>query len=72
MAVVGAIATGVGVLGWIIFIGGAIVWIRAHQAGLPATEAVAVTPKPVLLTTGAEAAAIAALSRGERIRDGHA
>ncbi len=53
MTVVGAVATGVGVLGWITFVGGSIIWVRAEQASLPATEAVAVTPRPVLLGIGA-------------------
>jgi hypothetical protein len=60
MTVAGAVATGVGVLGWITFLGGALLWIRADQAHLPATEAVAVTPRPVLVTEGAELAALAA------------
>jgi hypothetical protein len=54
------LATGVGLLAWITFLGGAIIWIRAEKASLPASEVVAVTPKPVLLSLGAEFAALAA------------
>jgi hypothetical protein len=61
LTVVGAIGTGVGVLGWVTFLGGSILWIKAAESGLPATEAVAVTPKTVLLTQGAEVAALAVM-----------
>lgn len=49
-----AFGTGIGVLGFVVFFGAAILWIRYDRAGLPADEAVAVVPKPALLTTGAE------------------
>jgi hypothetical protein len=49
----GAVAAGIGVLGFVTFFGGAILWIRFDQAELPANEAVAVVPREVLLTTGA-------------------
>jgi hypothetical protein len=47
------VATGIGVLGFVTFFGGAILWIRAREAGLPGNEVVAVVPKGVLVTTGA-------------------
>jgi hypothetical protein len=46
-------ATGIGILGFVTFFGGALLWVRADQAGIPANEAVAVIPKGVLVTTGA-------------------
>jgi hypothetical protein len=51
--VLGVVAAGIGVLGFVTFFGGAILWIRFDQAELPANEAVAVVPREVLLTTGA-------------------
>jgi hypothetical protein len=51
--VLGVVAAGIGVLGFVTFFGGAILWIRFDQAQLPANEAVAVVPREVLLTTGA-------------------
>jgi hypothetical protein len=59
LTVLGAIGTGVGVVGWVTFLGGAILWIKAEQAGLPAAETVALIPTSVLLTQGAEVAALA-------------
>jgi hypothetical protein len=49
-----AVATAIGTLGWVAFIGGAIVWISFSRAHLPAAEAVARVPSPVLVATGAE------------------
>jgi hypothetical protein len=54
LAVLAAVGTGVGVLGWVAFVGGAILWVRAHEAGLPPAQSVAVTPRAVLLAVGAE------------------
>ena len=53
LKVLGTVGTGIGILGFVTFFGGAILWIRAQEADLPANEAVAVVPKAVLLTTGA-------------------
>jgi hypothetical protein len=47
------VATGIGVVGFVTFFGGAILWVRAREAGLPANDSVAVIPKGVLVTTGA-------------------
>lgn len=58
------VATAIGTLGWVAFIGGAIMWISFSRAHLPAAEAVAKVPTPVLVATGAEFivwAAVAAL-----------
>jgi len=52
--VLGAIGTGIGILGFVTFFGGAILWVRADKAELPATEAVAVIPRSVLISTGAQ------------------
>jgi ABC-type multidrug transport system fused ATPase/permease subunit len=53
LKVLGAVGTGIGILGFVTFFGGAILWVRANEAELPASEAVAVVPKGVLVTTGA-------------------
>jgi hypothetical protein len=53
MQVAGAIGTGIGLLGFVTFFGGAILWLRADQAHLPANDAVAVVPHSFLVTTGA-------------------
>jgi hypothetical protein len=51
----GAGAAGIGGLGLITGVGGAIMFERFSQAGLTAEQAVAVQPKTVLLAVGAEA-----------------
>lgn len=51
--VLAAIGGGLGVLGFVAFFGAAILWIRMTEVKVPGNEAVAVIPKPVLLTTGA-------------------
>jgi hypothetical protein len=53
LRVLGAIGTGIGIVGFVTFFGGVILFVRAKEAGLPATEAVAVVPKGVLVATGA-------------------
>lgn len=53
LKVLGAVGTGIGVLGFVTFFGGALIWVRADRAELPATEAVAVVPRSVLVATGA-------------------
>jgi hypothetical protein len=53
LKVLGAVGAGVGVLGFVTLFGGAIIWVRANEAGLPANETVAVVPRAVLVTTGA-------------------
>jgi len=53
MKVAGAVGAGIGVVGFVTFFGGAIVWLRAREAGIPPDEAVAVVPKNVLITMGA-------------------
>jgi len=54
LRVLGAIGTGIGVLGFVTFFGAAILWVRTDKAELPATEAVAVIPRNVLISTGAQ------------------
>ena len=66
VTVLAAVATAIGTLGWVAFIGGAILWISFNQANLPTAEAVARVPTGVLVATGAEFvvwAVLAALMR---------
>ena len=51
--VLAAIGTGVGVLGFVTFVGGAIDWARFRAAGLPREEALSVTPTQDLIVVGA-------------------
>jgi len=53
LKVLGAIGTGVGVLGFVTLFGGAILWLRVDKANLPANDAVAAMPNSLLVTTGA-------------------
>jgi hypothetical protein len=48
-----AIGTGIGVLGFVMFFGGFILWARFKAGGLPANEAVAKVPRNDLVATGA-------------------
>jgi hypothetical protein len=50
--VLGALATGVGLLAFVALFGGAVLWDRANQVGLPGAEVVAVMPRNSLLATG--------------------
>jgi uncharacterized membrane protein YhiD involved in acid resistance len=59
VTVLAAVATAIGTLGWVTFIGGAILWISFSQANLPAAEAIAKVPTSVLVATGAEFIAFA-------------
>ena len=54
VTVLAAVATAIGTLGWVAFIGGAILWTSFSQANLPAAEAVARVPTGVMVATGAE------------------
>ncbi len=54
VTVVAGVATAIGTLGWVAFIGGAILWISFDRANLPAAEAVARVPTGVMVATGAE------------------
>lgn len=53
LKVLGVVGAGIGILGFVTFVGGAIIWTRADEAKLPATEAVSVVPNAVLIATGA-------------------
>jgi hypothetical protein len=53
LQVLAAVGTGIGVLGFVAAFGGAVLYIRADAAQLPATEAVAVIPREALVATGA-------------------
>jgi hypothetical protein len=55
LKVLGGAVAGIGTLGFVTAVGGAITYVRFGRAGLAAEQAVAVQPKAVLLTLGAEA-----------------
>jgi hypothetical protein len=59
--VLGAVASGLGVAGFVTFVGGAVHWARFDGAGLPAEEAVSVVPTQNLAVTGAGVLAPAVL-----------
>jgi hypothetical protein len=52
--ILATIATGIGVLGFVTFVGGLIVWGRLNGAGFPAAPALSVFPKQDLLVIGAQ------------------
>ncbi|MGZ6272348.1 MAG: hypothetical protein ACXWPJ_09820, partial [Candidatus Limnocylindrales bacterium] len=52
MVVAAAIASGVGVVGFVTVVGGILLWIRYNAVGIPADKAVASIPSPELVTTG--------------------
>jgi hypothetical protein len=52
--VLAAVGTGVGVIGFVTFVGGAVVWARLGAAGFPAAPALGVFPSQDLLVIGAE------------------
>lgn len=54
LKVVGAAATGIGAVSAIVAVGGAVLWIRFDQAGIPAMQAVSVQPKQEALVQGGE------------------
>lgn len=47
------VGTGIGVIGFVIFFGGFILWTRFDASGVPANEAVAQVPRGDLIVTGA-------------------
>lgn len=51
--VLAAIGTGIGVLGFVTFVGGAINWARFQAAGLPQEQALSVIPTQDLIVVGA-------------------
>jgi hypothetical protein len=53
LPVLSFIGTGIGLLGFVIFFGGFILWTRFEAAGLPADDAVAHVPRNDLVVTGA-------------------
>lgn len=52
--VLAAIGGSIGILSFVAFFGGAILWVRMDEAGLPGSQAVALIPRSVLLATGAK------------------
>jgi hypothetical protein len=61
VALVTAVGAGISVLGFVAFFGAAVEWVRLDHAHLPGNEAVAVIPRSVLLTNGANFLAPAVL-----------
>jgi hypothetical protein len=53
MPVLSFVGTGIGILGFVIFFGGFILWTRFDAVGLPADEAVWHVPRDDLVVTGA-------------------
>ncbi len=53
VTVAGAVASGLGLLGFVTFAGGVVLWTRFKEMGLPAEHAVALVPKAELVSTGA-------------------
>ena len=51
--ILGAVAAGIGVLGLVTFVGGAINWARFEATGLPKEQALSVVPTQDLLVVGA-------------------
>lgn len=52
LAVLGAIATGVGVVGFVTVVGGAVLWIRFNAVAIPADQAVSAIPSGELVAVG--------------------
>ncbi len=53
LPILGFVGTGIGVLGFVIFFGGFVLWTRFNAVGLPADEAVWHVPREDLVVTGA-------------------
>ncbi|HSS32381.1 MAG TPA: hypothetical protein VLL27_03780 [Solirubrobacterales bacterium] len=51
--ILAAVGGSIGLISFVAFFGAAIIWIRMDAAGLPGNEAVALVPRSVLLSTGA-------------------
>jgi hypothetical protein len=54
VTIAGAVASGLGVLGFVTFAGGVVLWTRFKGMRLPADHALALVPKTELVATGAE------------------
>lgn len=54
VSVAAAVASGLGVLGFVAFAGGVVLWTRFKEMGLPADHALSLVPKAELLSTGAD------------------
>lgn len=48
-----ALGTSAGLIGFVVFFGGGVLWTQADAEGLPANEVVALVPRTVLLSVGA-------------------
>jgi hypothetical protein len=54
VTVAAATASGIGVLGFVTFAGGVVLWARFREMGVQADRALAVVPSPEFVATGAE------------------
>lgn len=54
VTVAAAVASGLGVLGFVTFAGGVVLWSRFKEMGVPADHALSLVPKSELVATGAE------------------
>jgi hypothetical protein len=54
VTVAGAAAGGIGLIGFVTFAGGVVLWRRFSEMGLPGDEAVSLMPKSALIATGAD------------------
>ena len=52
--ILAVIGTGIGVLGFVTFVGGAVVWARLNAAGIPSAPALGIFPNQDLLVIGTE------------------
>jgi hypothetical protein len=52
--ILGAVGTGIGIIGFVIFIGGFIFWTRFDAAGIPADHAISEVPRNDLVASGAD------------------
>jgi hypothetical protein len=53
-ALLGTILSGLGVLGFVTFAGGVVLWSRFNEMGIPADHALGLVPKSELVSTGAD------------------
>jgi hypothetical protein len=53
VTIAAAVASGIGILGFVTLAGGAVMWERFNQMGVPPDQAVALVPRTVLVVTGA-------------------
>jgi hypothetical protein len=54
VSIIAAVASGIGVLGFVTFAGGAVLWSRFKGMGLPAEHVLGLLPRAELIATGAQ------------------